>query len=228
MQFRIHPEGYFLILGALLVSVVVFHFLPFLGFLCFLITAWVVTFFRDPDRMIIQTPGLVLSPADGVIQSICGACLPPELGGDAGYMRISIFLNIFNVHVNRIPIGGRVLKTVYHPGKFINASFDKASTLNERQSTLLEVPLKEGKSIKIAFVQIAGLIARRIVSNVEEGEEVQTGKRCGIIKFGSRVDVYLPEQFAPKVGIGEIAVGGESILADIFCAKQVETSFVKM
>ncbi len=223
-----YPKGLTIVLSALAIAAAIFYFLPFLGLLCFIVAGWTVYFFRDPDRVVIQSPGIILSPADGVVQSIIPSALPPELGGKRGYTRISIFLNIFNVHVNRIPIAGRVIKTVYHPGKFLNASFDKASTLNERQSTLLEVSVGEDETIEIAFVQIAGLIARRIVNEIEDDTEVRAGARFGIIKFGSRMDVYLPESYVAQVGVGQIAVGGETILATLFSSEDTRPTFVKM
>ncbi len=161
-----------------------------LGWLGVVLTAWCAYFFRDPDRVTPTRAGLVVSPADGVVQLVDEAAPPPELGmGDAARPRVCIFMNVFNVHVNRSPWEGMVKTAAYHPGKFLNASLDKASELNERHSIRLEGP--GGR--EIAFVQIAGLVARRIVCFVKEGAALRTGERFGLIRFGSRVDVYLPE-----------------------------------
>ena len=176
------------------------------------LTAWCAYFFRDPDRMSPTTPGLVVSPADGVVQMIRNAPPPEELGmGDAPRTRISIFMNVFNVHVNRIPVDGTIVRLCYRPGKFLNASFDKASEDNERQA----VRMQSRGGQEIAFVQIAGLIARRILCNLANDQEVRGGERFGMIRFGSRVDVYLPDGVAPLVCIGQTAVAGETVLADL-------------
>jgi phosphatidylserine decarboxylase len=163
-----------------------------------------------------------VSPADGIVQKIV-ECIPPqELGlANQEMIRVSIFLNIFNVHVNRVPATGKILSLNYNPGKFFNASMDKASVYNERQSVLMET--KNGT--KIAFVQIAGLIARRILCELEEGADVKIGERYGIIRFGSRVDVYLPLKTALNVTEGQTAVGGETIIADFRIKKTSEMKF---
>jgi phosphatidylserine decarboxylase len=183
-----------------------------LGWLGVILTLWCAFFFRNPDRVTPVRDGLVVSPADGVVQMIVAAPPPLELAmGDAPMTRISIFMNVFNVHVNRIPLGGKVLKRVYSPGKFFNASLDKASVFNERMAVRLG--LDDGR--EIAFVQIAGLIARRIRCDLGEGQLVRTGERFGLIRFGSRVDVYLPQGVAPLVMVGQTAVAGETVLADL-------------
>ncbi len=214
---RIHSAGYPIILAFVLVTLVLLMLSKPLGIIGILLTAWCVYFFRDPERVIPTRPGLVVSPADGLVCAIETAQAPKELDLKGDFCRISIFLNVFDVHVNRIPIQGSILKSAYHPGQFLNASLDKASDLNERHSYLLSTPDSRSPhaSLKIAFVQIAGLIARRIVSEIEEGEDVQTGQRFGIIRFGSRVDLYLPLTIAPLVCVGQRVIGGETVLADL-------------
>lgn len=211
----IHSAGLPIILVFILVTLFLLSFSKALGAIGILLTAWCVYFFRDPNRSVPTRPGLIVSPADGVVCAIETVQAPKELNLKGDFCRISIFLNVFNVHVNRIPIQGTILKSVYHPGQFLNASFDKASELNERHSYLLNVEGLQNASLKIAFVQIAGLIARRIISTIEEGEEVQTGERFGIIRFGSRVDVYLPMTISPLVCVGQSTIGGETVLADL-------------
>lgn len=208
----IHPEGWrFIPLFAAVTVLVGWFWPPFLvpgG----LLTAWCVYFFRNPDRITPLREGLVISPADGVVQLIQRAAPPAELDmGDAPLTRVSIFMNVFNVHVNRVPVDGTVLKLSYRPGRFFNASLDKASEHNERQSVRLRTP--DGGDI--AFVQIAGLVARRILCRLQEGQAVRAGERFGMIRFGSRVDVYLPEGVAPIVSLGQTAVAGETVIADL-------------
>lgn len=177
-----------------------------------ILTAWCLYFFRDPNRVTPIGKGLVISPADGVVQSIQLAAPPPELEmGDAPRTRIAVFMNVFNVHVNRIPVDGVITAESYRPGKFFNASLDKASEFNERQS--LRVTTEDGADI--AFVQIAGLIARRILCYIKIGDPVRTGQRFGLIRFGSRVDVYLPDGVEPLVCVGQLAIAGETVLADL-------------
>jgi phosphatidylserine decarboxylase len=183
-----------------------------LGWLGALLTAWCIYFFRDPDRHTPTREGLVISPADGVVQSIVEATPPPELDmGPEALTRVAVFMNVFDVHVNRIPVEGVVKRLAYRPGAFLNASFDKASEDNERQSVLLETD--NGK--EVAFVQIAGLVARRIICDLEDNQRVVTGQRMGMIRFGSRVDVYLPKGVNPMVVVGQRAVAGETVLADL-------------
>ena len=183
-----------------------------LGIAGVVLTLWCVYFFRDPERITPVREGLIISPADGVVKMIDKAPPPKELNmGDKDRWRICVFMNVFNVHVNRIPISGTVTALNYRPGKFLNASLDKASELNERQS--LGLILDGGKDI--AFVQIAGLVARRILCDVTEGKEMKTGERFGMIRFGSRVDVYLPDGVKPMVAVGQTAIAGETVIADI-------------
>ncbi len=175
-------------------------------------TVWCYYFFRDPVRVIPQQDGLVLSPADGIVSLIQNVVPPEDLGlGDKPVTRVSVFMNVFNCHVNRAPIGGVVRKITYHKGQFLNASFDKASELNERNSVMIETDA----GVRIGVVQIAGLVARRIVCFVKVGDSTRIGHRFGLIRFGSRLDVYLPEGVAPLVSVGQTAVAGETILADL-------------
>ncbi len=183
-----------------------------LGFAGFVLTLWCIYFFRDPDRVTPAREGLIVSPADGVVQMIDQAPPPEELDmGAEPRWRVCVFMNVFNVHVNRIPIGGTLTALNYRPGKFLNASLDKASEFNERQS--LRLGLAGGGDL--AFVQIAGLVARRILCDVSEGQDVKTGERFGMIRFGSRVDVYLPEGVEPLVAVGQSSIAGETVIADI-------------
>lgn len=208
----IHPEGWrFIGIFALVTVFIGFFWSPFL-FIGGVLTAWCAYFFRNPDRITPVREGLVISPADGVVQMIESAAPPPELEmGDAPLTRISVFMNVFNVHVNRAPVDGQIAKLAYRPGKFLNASLDKASEHNERQS--VKMTLADGRNI--AFVQIAGLVARRILIWVKEGQKLAAGERFGLIRFGSRVDVYLPEGVSPLVCVGQIAVAGETVIADL-------------
>ena len=183
-----------------------------LGWLGAILTAWCAYFFRDPDRVTPSRHGLLISPADGRISAIEPASPPPELAmDDRPRTRVSIFMNVFNVHVNRVPIDGTVETVAYHKGKFFNAELDKASAHNERMS----LRLTTGEGPDIAVVQIAGLIARRIVCYLSGGEAVRAGERFGLIRFGSRVDVYLPHDVAPLVSVGQSAIAGETVIADL-------------
>ena len=171
-----------------------------------------VYFFRDPDRVVPLRPGLVVSPADGMVTAVDSAPPPEELGmGDRALTRVSIFLNVFDVHVNRIPTDGTIAELAYRKGKFVNAASDKASEDNERQTVRLTTA--DGRDI--AFVQIAGLIARRIVCNLRQGQSVRTGERFGLIRFGSRADVYLPDGVSALVAPGQRMIAGESVIADL-------------
>jgi phosphatidylserine decarboxylase len=220
----IHKEGYIFIISFAAVTFLLASFSSTLGWIGFISTAWCAYFFRNPDRVIPLGDNLIISPADGVVQDVVEMSPPQELNlGDEKMIRISIFLNIFNVHVNRIPASGKILALHYNPGKFFNASLDKASIYNERQSVLMET---NGKH-QIIFVQIAGLIARRIICDLEEGEEVRAGSRYGIIRFGSRADIYLPLKTAILVTKGQIAIGGETIIADFEVKKTLEPKFEK-
>jgi phosphatidylserine decarboxylase len=180
------------------------------------LTIWVAAFFRDPLRTTPRGDKLVVSPADGLITMITKVPPPPELRGpdglaDSEYTRVSIFMSVFDVHINRAPISGRVRRKVYVPGKFINADLDKASEDNERQHLLIEA----SDGTRIGFTQIAGFVARRILAFVNEGDTVETGQRVGLIRFGSRVDVYLPAGTGPRVLLGQRAIAGETVLGEI-------------
>ena len=207
----IHREGYVFVLAGIVAMIVLGWIWRPLFWICTLITCWIAYFFRDPKRVTPLAEGLIVSPADGRVSAIGPAVPPTELGlGTTPLIRISIFMSVFDCHVNRTPITGRIAKIAYRPGLFLNADLDKASEDNERNALLLET--QHGK---IAVVQIAGLVARRIVTAVTEGETPQTGERIGIIRFGSRVDVYLPEGFRILAGLGQRAIAGETVIADL-------------
>ena len=207
----IHPAGWPLIAGTLAAAVLLGLALAPLFWLGLLLTAWVAYFFRDPPRVTPQGDDLAVSPADGVVQAIAPRRPPPELAlGDAPRICISVFLNVFDVHVNRAPVGGRITRLAYRPGKFLNAADDKASEANERQSFRIET----AQGDVYGLVQIAGLIARRIVCAVREGDMVTAGQRVGMIRFGSRCDVYLPDGAVALVAVGQRAIAGETVLAD--------------
>lgn len=220
----IHKEGYIFIISFAAVTFLLASFSATLGWLGFIATAWCVFFFRNPDRITPIQDNLVISPADGIVQDVTESIPPAELGlGNEEMLRVSIFLNVFNVHVNRIPANGKILALHYNPGKFFNASLDKASIYNERQSVLMET----NSGHKIAFIQIAGLIARRIVCDLEEENIVKSGERYGIIRFGSRADIYLPLKTAILVSKGQTTIGGETIIADFDLKKNLEPKFEK-
>lgn len=205
-----HPEGRKFVAIFAVITLVLFMVWGPLGWIGVVLTIWCYYFFRDPKRTTPMGDGLVISPADGVISLLEKATPPPELGlPDAPLTRISVFMNVFNCHVNRAPIEGMVSAVSYRPGKFLNASLDKASEDNERNSICLDTP--DGH--KIAVVQIAGLVARRIVCFVEKGSALRTGERFGLIRFGSRLDVYLPDGIEPRVSVGQTMVAGETVLA---------------
>ncbi len=208
----LHPEGPGFVAVFALVTLVLWWLWHFLGLIGLALTVWCFYFFRDPDRMTPTRSGLVVSPADGAVQMIGPAVPPAELGmGPTPLTRVSVFMSVFDCHVNRAPIGGAIIKEEYSPGKFINATLDKASEDNERQSIVIRT--EAGKDF--AVVQIAGLVARRIRCDVREGQRLVTGQRFGMIRFGSRLDVYLPQGVVPLVAVGQKAVAGETVLADI-------------
>ncbi len=212
MNLSIHREGFPYIGIFVAITLLSFWFIgDGFGFIGIVLTAWCVYFFRDPKRVTPDTEGLIISPADGIISMITKAKLPPELGlGEAERTRVSVFMNVFDCHVNRMPVEGKVVKIAYHPGQFLNASFDKSSELNERKSYLIEY----GDEKRIGCVQIAGLVARRIVSFIEEGDTLSKGERFGMIRFGSRVDVYLEDGLVPSVALGQRCFAGETVLCD--------------
>jgi phosphatidylserine decarboxylase len=208
----IHPEGVIFSFIFAIITIILWQFHIFLGIIGTILTAWCLYFFRNPDRVTPTDSNLVISPADGLIQSISQVVPPQELNlGQEKLTRISIFMNVFNVHVNRIPIDGTIRKIHYHKGKFLNASLDKASIHNERQCFMIENKDK----IKIGFIQIAGLIARRIRCDIAEGQQLKAGQRFGLIRFGSRVDVFLPKGVNPLVIEGQLAIAGETVLANL-------------
>lgn len=183
-----------------------------LGILGSILTVWCYYFFRDPERVTPNIKDVVVSPADGIVQMIATVNAPAELGLPLGnYTRISVFMSVFNVHVNRTPAEGVITKAVYIPGKFLNATLDKASVDNERQ--LLAMKTSSGK--EIAFVQIAGLVARRILCFATENKSYKAGERFGLIRFGSRLDVYLPQGVEPLVCEGQTMIAGETVLANL-------------
>jgi len=208
----IHPEGYIFIGIFALVSLCLFVVWPPLGWIGTVLTLWCAYFFRDPARVTPVREGIIVAPADGRISRIASAVPPAELGlGPAPLMRISIFMSVFDCHVNRSPVGGRIERIAYHAGKFFNADLDKASEHNERNALVIAT----AGGARIAVVQIAGLIARRIVCQVREGAPIGAGERFGMIRFGSRLDVYLPDGVRPLVAEGQTATAGETVLADL-------------
>jgi phosphatidylserine decarboxylase len=207
----ITPEGYPFIGAFALASLLLFWLWSPLGWLGTVATLWCVYFFRDPPRVTPARDGLVVAPADGRVSQITTAPPPYELGlGETPLPRISIFMSVFDCHVNRSPLAGQIEKIVYQPGKFLNADLDKASADNERNSLVIA-----GSGVRIAVVQIAGLVARRIVCFAREGQALGAGERFGMIRFGSRLDVYLPEGAASLVAVGQTAIAGETVLADL-------------
>ena len=208
----VHPDGHKLIAIGAGVTLLFFFLYPPLGWLCAGITAWIIYFFRDPQRVTPLRPGLVISAADGKISGVEKVVPPAELGlGSEERIRISTFLSVFDVHINRSPIAGRIARSLYVPGAFLNAALDKASEENERRILVVETPA-DGE---VGVVQIAGLVARRIVTFSAIGDTLGVGQRFGLIRFGSRVDVYLPPGKTALVSVGQRAVAGETVLADL-------------
>jgi phosphatidylserine decarboxylase len=207
----IHPDGWRFIAIFAGLTALLFVIAAPLGWLGVIATLWCLYFFRDPWRVTPLRNGLVIAPADGLVVSLGPAAPPEELGmGDALMMRIGIFLNVLDVHINRVPMSGRIVKLAYHPGKFFNASLDKASEENERMA--IRLASREGD--EIAVVQIAGLVARRIVCTLGAGQEVVAGQRFGLIRFGSRTDVYIQLAWAALAVPGQRVLGGETVIAD--------------
>jgi len=213
----VHPEGRkFVVIAAGITGVLFLLHAHVLDWLMVGVTAWTAAFFRDPIRSVPQGQGLIVSPADGLVTLIQQVEPPFELQGEGGLppgpcMRVSIFMSVFDVHINRAPISGTISRVVYIAGKFLNASLDKASEDNERQHFLIT----GADGTAIGFTQIAGLVARRIVPFVKTGDTVAVGTRVGLIRFGSRVDVYLPAGTAPKVALGQRAIAGETVIGRI-------------
>jgi phosphatidylserine decarboxylase len=212
----IHPQGYPFVGSFALASIVLFWLWPPFGWLGTVATLWCAYFFRDPARVTPACEGIVVAPADGRISRIANAPPPNELElGARPLIRISIFMSVFDCHVNRSPVGGRIERVVYHPGAFISADLDKASEANERNAFLIAT----ATGVRFVVVQIAGLVARRIVPFVHEGEAIDAGQRIGMIRFGSRVDVYLPDGALPLVHEGQTAIAGETVLAEFRTAE---------
>ncbi|KLN60274.1 phosphatidylserine decarboxylase [Kiloniella spongiae] len=208
----INKAGWPFVGGALALSVAFALIWKPLAIVGLIIAAFCTYFFRDPERQTPVREGLVVSPADGHVSAVETAVPPAELNmGTEPMMRVSVFLSVFDVHVNRVPTAGKITELAYHHGAFLNAALDKASELNERMSVKMET--NDGK--EIAFVQIAGLIARRIICNLTLDQEVKTGERFGLIRFGSRTDIYLPDGIAPLVSVGQQMIGGETVIADL-------------
>lgn len=219
-----HREGYRFVGIFAAVTLVLFLIDDALGWIGVGLTVWCYYFFRDPDRVTPAREGLVVSPADGVVQMIQPAVPPTELGlGAAPLTRISVFMNVFDCHVNRSPVSGQVETIAYRPGKFFNASLDKASVDNERNGLTLR--MEDGR--RIGVVQIAGLVARRIVCEVNEGTPLMAGQRFGLIRFGSRLDVYLPDGVEPLVAAGMTTVAGETVIADLTSAEPARRGAVR-
>ena len=213
----IHPDGYKFVAGAALATLILFVLAPPLGWLAAIATAWCAYFFRDPERVVPARDGVVVSGADGRIVAVAPAVPPRELQlGSEPLMRVSVFLSIFDVHIVRAPVGGRVVRSAYVPGAFLNAELDKASEDNERHAFVIETE----KGQKTGLVLIAGLIARRIVTFIGDGASVAQGERVGLIRFGSRVDIYLPAGVRVLAEIGQTAIGGETVLAEFVAAEE--------
>ena len=212
-----HPEGRKFAAGS--AALTLFAFLlhwSFIGWLLVGLTVWVFAFFRDPIRTTPRGDNFIVAPADGLITMISKVPAPREVASVDGlegseYTRVSIFMSVFDVHINRSPVSGRVRKVAYIPGKFLNADLDKASDDNERQHVVVET----ATGVRIGFTQIAGLVARRILTFVREGDLVEAGERVGLIRFGSRVDVYLPAGTGPRVLLGQRAIAGETVIAEL-------------
>ena len=211
----IHKEGYPFIAGFLAASLILGWLAEPLFWIGMVLTAWCIYFFRDPERSTPQDEDLVISPADGRVSSIAFVTPPEEMNlGSEPMLRISVFMNVFNCHVNRAPMRGRISVISYQEGSFLNAELDKASEENERNSLTIETARG-----KIGVVQIAGLVARRIVCWSNVNESLEAGERFGLIRFGSRLDVFLPAAVAPRVSVGQTAIAGETVLAEFGSAK---------
>lgn len=207
-----HPEGRRFVAIAAGIAVLLFFLWEPLGWIGVGLTIWVYYFFRDPERVVPMRPDIMVSPADGVVSMLEPAVPPAELGlGEPEMLRVSVFMSVFNCHVNRLPAEGRIEKVAYRPGKFLNASLDKASVDNERNG--ITVAMADGR--RYGVVQIAGLVARRILCWSKEGDTLKRGERFGLIRFGSRLDIYLPDGATPMVRIGQTMLAGETVIADL-------------
>lgn len=216
MRSPIHREGWPFIAIFIAVNALLFWLWLWAGAAFLVLTVWCIAFFRDPERTPPPGERNLISPADGKFLPTIEAAPPPELGlGPAPRRRLSIFMDVFNVHVNRLPVSGTVIKVAYRPGKFINASFDKASEHNERMAARVRPAGNSNPDDDIVVVQIAGLVARRIVCDLKDGDTVKRGERYGMIRFGSRLDVYLPNSAKIVVQDGTVTVAGETVLAEL-------------
>lgn len=209
----VHPEGRKYVLISAAIMLILFVIWAPLGYLAIGLTVWVAAFFRDPIRVTPQAEGLIVSPADGLVTMIERVAVPREIAGPDGLneatrIRVSIFMSVFDVHINRTPVAGTIKQVVYIAGKFLNADLDKASDENERQHFVVET--RDG--LRVGFTQIAGLVARRIVTFVKPGDIVAAGQRIGLIRFGSRLDVFLPDDYAPQVALGQRCIAGETVV----------------
>ena len=206
---KVHPEGYKFLIISSIITLIIFSISSFFGFIFIFITIWVYYFFRDPERVVIEDQNYLTSPADGRISSITEVKGPVELGLDSKqFTRVSIFMNVFDCHVNRSPSNGEIEEIFYKPGKFLNASLDKASEENERNY----FKIKDEENENIVVVQIAGLIARRIITQVQKTQKIKQGERLGMIRFGSRVDIYFSKRNT-MVKVGQNVIAGESLIA---------------
>ena len=220
----IHRAGWPFIAAFAVVSALLALLAAPLGWIGLVLTLWCAYFFRDPVRVTPDRPGLVIAPGDGMVVSTASAVPPAELGlGSRPLPCIATFLNVFDVHVNRVPAAGTIETVAYKPGKFLNAAMDKASEDNERCGATLR--LADGRAL--GFVQIAGLVARRIINDLKEGQRVEAGERFGLIRFGSRVNLYLPEGTKPLVVVGQRMVGGETVLADLESGEPARTGIAR-
>jgi phosphatidylserine decarboxylase len=217
----VRKEGYPFIFIFFAVALILGTIWSGLFWIGLVLTLWCAYFFRDPERFVPQDDALAISPADGIVTAVGPATPPAELGLDqAPMLRISVFMNVFSVHVNRAPVKGRVLNAIHRPGQFLNAALDKASDDNERSSIVID-----GPNGQVVSVQIAGLVARRIISWAKQGETLAAGERYGLIRFGSRVDVFLPEGYNPRVSVGQTALAGETVLAE--CGGSADAPIVR-
>lgn len=214
----LHPDGFKFVAAAAAATILLFFVARPAGWIAAVLSLWVVYFFRDPWRVTPRREGVLVSPADGIVTAVGPAAPPPELGmGEAEFVRVGIFLSLFDVHVNRAPIAGRVVALAYKKGRFLDAGREEAGLENERMA----IRLAPGEGPEIAFVQVAGLVARRIVCELREGQRVAAGQRIGLIRFGSRVDVYCPPPYVTMVVAGQRMIGGETIIADRLAAEPV-------
>lgn len=219
LNFSVHKEGFRFITIGLSLSFVFLFINAFIAWTFIILSAFCAFFFRNPKRGVPSDPNLIVSPSDGTVVAVNFEEPAPELGiGEEKRYKVSVFLSIFNVHLNRIPVSGKIKNIIYQPGSFLNASLDKASVFNEKNTVVMELEADPEKTI--AFSQIAGLIARRIVCDVHEGQEVNKGEIFGLIRFGSRCDIWLPVNSVPQVFVGQTMIGGESVLADLSSIQQ--------